>query len=555
MNKLFYDSGLEKLIARGNSYEFSIRWFLLSLILVFAFIVLIKSQNRNYFDDAYMFVRYADNILQGLGHSWNAGESSVYGSTSVFYTLQLVLIRSFDFFTSTESVVLLSSIWAFAAVLLLADICSRFLKLAHIEKCFFWLLLALSFTSPFVYHANTGMDTTNAFFSHVLLIWLAFYNVQNPQKPCAIYLLAVASFFAIFIRPDSGLVAVAFPVLVCWFYLQSPWRAILKFSVTVAVLVFADLLLKTIFLHSPLPLAFYAKQHNFYEGYMGHFLWNPVVYLLIITVSLLAYIGFYRHYHMLKKLPLFFVFLLPPLLTYCYYFSVVQVMGHLARYYFPFVPYFIVYCLISFAAFQRNKAIISSAQIALPIVFTGVTSIAMAMFLPNWYEKSFLQSHAISPKSTFTTKASKPLKEIDRWSVIVSLADFAKQMPKGGKFALSEYGYIGSEANHVIIVDMLGLHDQEQAYNGFDVNTILSKQPDIIWLAHSHYTKINTSFIDSLAFQKNYDFYPEAFLYGFAINRNAKNYTAYKKNFEALFEKVYQVSSGDYIAQWPITGH
>lgn len=88
-------------------------WLFTALLLCAVFIAVIQSQSRNYFDDAYMFVRYADHLLQGFGHSWNIGEIAIYGSTSIFYVLQVAVIRALGFFNATETVVLLSSFQAF----------------------------------------------------------------------------------------------------------------------------------------------------------------------------------------------------------------------------------------------------------------------------------------------------------------------------------------------------------------------------------------------------------------------------------------------------------
>ena len=46
-----------------------------------------------YFDDAYMFLRYAHNLLDGYGLRWNRGEPPVYGATSLPHVLVVALVR------------------------------------------------------------------------------------------------------------------------------------------------------------------------------------------------------------------------------------------------------------------------------------------------------------------------------------------------------------------------------------------------------------------------------------------------------------------------------
>src|SRR5262245_5652361 len=56
------------------------------------------------FDDAYMFVRYARNLLSGGGFTWNAGTSSTYGPTSIPYVF---IVAAFSHVLPLESGVLL----------------------------------------------------------------------------------------------------------------------------------------------------------------------------------------------------------------------------------------------------------------------------------------------------------------------------------------------------------------------------------------------------------------------------------------------------------------
>src|SRR3954470_8582564 len=45
------------------------------------------------FDDAYMFLRYANNWLAGCGMAWNCGEQAVYGATSLPHVWLVALVR------------------------------------------------------------------------------------------------------------------------------------------------------------------------------------------------------------------------------------------------------------------------------------------------------------------------------------------------------------------------------------------------------------------------------------------------------------------------------
>jgi hypothetical protein len=45
------------------------------------------------FDDAYMYLRYAHNLLAGEGVAWNPGEGSVFGVTSLLHLALLTGLR------------------------------------------------------------------------------------------------------------------------------------------------------------------------------------------------------------------------------------------------------------------------------------------------------------------------------------------------------------------------------------------------------------------------------------------------------------------------------
>jgi hypothetical protein len=98
---------------------------------------------------------------------------------------------------------------------------------------------------------------------------------------------------------------------------------------------------------------------------------------------------------------------------------------------------------------------------------------------------------------------------------------FGKGAPNGTKFAMSEYRYVGSQALQVHIIDPLGLHDPFFAHHGFSTDEFFSMNPDLIWLPHPDYSKINASILDSPEFWREYNYYPSAFDYGFAIRKDS----------------------------------
>ena len=63
---------------------------------IFVFIAVINLLRANYLytpivDDAYIFLRYAENVVNGHGFVWNVGEQPVEGYTSFLYLVVIII--------------------------------------------------------------------------------------------------------------------------------------------------------------------------------------------------------------------------------------------------------------------------------------------------------------------------------------------------------------------------------------------------------------------------------------------------------------------------------
>ncbi len=111
------------------------------------------------FDDAYMFLRYAHNLIDGYGLRWNRGEPPVYGATSLPHVLVVALVRWARPALSDAAVLQISS--GVAAVLLVVALvltCARFAQHPSLRRQgWFWgalLVSLLAYTEPFQFHAR-----------------------------------------------------------------------------------------------------------------------------------------------------------------------------------------------------------------------------------------------------------------------------------------------------------------------------------------------------------------------------------------------------------------
>ncbi|MDD2922652.1 MAG: hypothetical protein PHQ36_10245, partial [Anaerolineales bacterium] len=112
----------------------------------------------------------------------------------------------------------------------------------------------------------------------------------------------------------------------------------------------------------------------------------------------------------------------------------------------------------------------------------------------------------------------------------------AQNLPRGTKFAMSEYGFAGANSAQIEIIDPLGLHDPFFAHHGFSSDNFFSRKPDLIWFPHSDYAKIIAAIQSAPEFWRDYDYYPNAFDYGLAV----------RKNDETIYAKVEEAWRGAY---------
>ncbi len=283
----------------------------------------------------------------------------------------------------------------------------------------------------------------------------------------------------------------------------------------------------------PLPLSFYAKSVGFYAGYAGASRWNPVQYLFVFVGIVAPYLAITIFFYKKDSLKLTIAFILPVLVTFTYYFFVVQIMGYAARYYFPAVPFFVVSSFLIADSYKRVEKANNAALARGKYVRLGL--VLLVVFLVSrpdvQVQASKVYDRAVISKDTATAGVTKPPassakvpRRLPSWEAISSVAEIVRRLPVGAVVSMSEYGYIGAQCPDVHILDPLGLNDPVFAHKGFSCSNFLARKPDLIWLPHSDYTGITAQLVNSDEFTSRYDFYPGAFNYGLAVRRESVYY-------------------------------
>ena len=525
--------------------------------LIIYYINLVKIAGSTTFDDAYMFIRYADNFLAGHGIAWNPDGVQTYGTTSMLYLAIVTITRSvLQNISAGALLTILSASFGLPAIAVLAYACSRFAFSDLPGNPF--ILLAAIFTAYFVispvflFHMTNGMDATLSLLCNALLVVAVMGWVYQKNKYTLFLALTIlASYLAYLARPDNIIYVFIFPLLGIIFLSDSDKKKRLFHFFGYLFLVLAiDTLIKFIVFHDPLPLSFYAKSSGYYEGYSGAYKWNPISYLFefggfVLPFLIVIVFSFSKH-----TLKLFATFMIPVIITFAYYFSVIQIMGFEARYYFPAAPYVIV---ASFLMLDRhlksetNNAYRETAsqkimRLAIILLIVSIVSQSTIKAIAGDTHKRFVISstHSYTPSTGYTIPSTRPLPERGTWFMVLTITKISKELPSGTTFAQSEYGYVGANALNIHIIDIVGLHDPYFAHNGFSVNEFLNREPDLIWFPHSDYTKIVASIIDSKEFWEQYDYYPGAFDFGLAIRKDSPNYEKYYNAINKYWREVYE---------------
>ena len=517
-----------------------------------AFVYIVLNSVPCYFDDAYMFIRYANNLLAGYGHAWNPGGEQTFGSTSLTHLGVVTLLRAcFGGLSNARLLLVASAIPAAALLAVLVVACAGLTRHRLLSGNYvLWgglLVPALVLQEPFKYHLRSGMDTMLSTLCNALLIFVTMRLVVRPGTRRLIAVVAIA-YLTYLTRPDNGIYSTLFPALCILLLVSGPRRKLLAtFSVSMIAVLVVDLLVKRALLGTALPLPFYAKQHGAYEGYLGVPIWNPIVFMRTFFAVALPFVCIILFFIQRRELRMLSAFLVPVALTFAYYFSVNQIMGFEARFYYPALPFFVVGAALLVDGWFLNApedGTVGQGEFLLRLIVMLFVVLAGRQATYSTYliyDRLFEEPSAGPPSRRYEITAATPLPDPGWEDTAQQMAMIAQRAPKGTKIALSEYGLVGAAAPQVTMIDVVGLHDKYFALNGFSAEELFRREPDLIWFPHSHYTRMVRDILDSDEFWDRYLYYPGAFALGLAIRKDSEHFD----ELMALIKERWKVGYGD----------
>ena len=492
-------------------------------------------------DDAYMFIRYADNVLRFGRVAWNPGAAPAYGLTSPLYLSVVVPLHAL-IANPAVAIQWASIICGTLFLVLLALLIARNLPCGPLLKAVAILIVFLSIArmgTDGVHHFASGMDTMFAL-SFLTAYFLAARAQERAGSERGALLLGLLGGLAYAIRPDLMLYTTLVPAGAWLFAADRPARrrATLTLLATAGLLALQLLLFRWYF-GSALPLPFYAKGTKLYGGtiYAQYsFLSLNQLYLYVTshwTLFLLIGASLAADWRgRLRALtPVDRGMAVATVLFIGYYlFFVLQIMPYDQRFYYPTFP------AIAFLAAQSlgfllqrvpadlRQGLRQTAEgLSRPLAF-----LLVAALLPL-AASAFYNAALATPQRYWSVRQGYLTRFSQNWYRLDAFSD----LPDDLVIATTEVGNPGIMNLHKTVLDLAGLNETEIAHNGFQAAAFFARyKPDLIYMPHPHYAEMIREIEANPVFRAEYDYYTADQLgasMGVAIWHGSRHYAELKQ--------------------------
>ena len=515
------------------------------------------SGTASFFDDSYMFYRYAIHFREGLGWSWNLDGIPTYGQTSLAWGA-VVFLLTFLPMTIAHALVLGSWLTSLAALVVIAHAVSSNARSAYLSSMWRVLVLIglpLAICEIFLFQETTGMDTMLGLlvvsgYVGMVLAWAR--GRVRPEWVGAMGGLALVT------RPEAVLVVVMMPVLAYLLLEKSVTsKSLVRLLGTFAILGVVDAIAGKLYFHTMLPLSFYMKSRHAYEGYAGR--WQPassaVTFFGSSCIFLLVIVCCARK----KDWRLLAVCFVPLALTVLALCRVTQIMGQGSRYYVPYFALIIAPAMLVLDGriVEQEQGENNKREISLAARY-ALVFLVLCLLQPKFpgalfwrVDQAFEGKRIVYAEAERSIAALRPLPYVDPMD---SLRDVAllltEPLPRGATVAATEVGYMGAMAPRVNVIDLAGLNDSEIALHGFDAEAFLARKPDLIWMPHKDYTYQRGLLFTTPSLLRDYTVIDGAATYGVAIRKDSAYRSQIDDAMQTMWHKRYDgYAMSDYVVR------
>ncbi len=209
-------------------------------------ILFVRDHAYSMYDDAYIYLRYVDNIAHGCGVRWNCSGAPVEGFTSPLYLVLLLLGRvvttDLESYTQVIGPLLLFAGLIVASLLVNRGELGRTDRRIRLGLCFATALL-LATDDFVVLNAVVGLETGLAALVVALLVGAV---LDRSERRTQVYLI-----LAVLARPECAIFVLALPLL--------PWTRRLRFLAPIGVALLAIAVARLAMFGDLLPNTYWAK--------------------------------------------------------------------------------------------------------------------------------------------------------------------------------------------------------------------------------------------------------------------------------------------------------
>ena len=490
--------------------------------------IVVRFLQEGVWDDGYMFVRYADNLLHHGRLSWNPDGPGTYGLTGIAFLFVVVPVRLLIPHNALLAATVSSMLCGFLFLASLVPLVRRRLSGHRLSGLYaLWIAFGLAVAARVlcVYFTN-GMDTSlaMALLAFVLLLW------DRKSSP---WLLGFFGGLAFWVRPDLLAFTVTIPVVVALVDRNQRRAALLTLVVTLAT-VGVQMALSRKFLHSALPLAFYAKSGRLYRDLWFEQVsaWHELGQFIVAYLFLFAPLGIWLFTGWRKKaFPLEQAIVVSLVLFAGYHlFVVTPILGEHARFFHPALPA-VIYLAIDAIAALVDPVADRLLELVRALAWPTRTLAIVLLLLPLLQQDARLafelrawtqteQRTWPTLEETFPHIGAHIWYRLDRFS----------KLPDDLVIATTEVGEPGVMNPGKTIIDMAGINDTEFALAPLSVDRLLDRKPDLVYLPPPAYRGMLRELRASARFGRDYEIYEgdrvKPAVLGIALRRSSPHFAA-----------------------------
>lgn len=466
------------------------------------------------FDDAYMFVRYADHILQGHGMVWNVGEGKVYGATSLAYVFALIPFRLLFPDNATLTLFCSSMFWGIMMIVLLMRMALVTFAGKGVHKAYLGGFVALMLVTTgrmLKFHFASGMETTLVM-TYMAGMVILFRNALS--KPSKMVITGCYLGFAWWLRPDLMLFSFGLPIVLMVLDGDRRMAWLRLFGIVLGFFALA-LILARWTAGTWLPTSFYIKGTAFYgKEYAAAFLklgWRNLsgfvvrIWPIFVLLGLGAYVRWPRLLSSRSQLEWAWILVS---IAFALYYTLLaqQVMGFAQRFYYPLFPVLVYLGLCELRSLPQLIQRFRGLDLEnIPMNWRRIGMVAMAAVLVYYgqdFGRLLRERTADEPLGTFETASCYQASYQDYWPKLLEL----RQLEGDWTLATTEVGMPAALFPAHTIHDIAALNNATLIKEGLNGETIMKHcAADLIFMPHSNYTLLNHSLRHNPRFLEAYE--------------------------------------------------